>query len=63
MDTKKIYLPPRIKTLEIKAEDILNLTSVNDEVGDGNQLSKEINFDDFDDFDGGEESSEESVWE
>ena len=62
---KKTYLSPRIKTLKIKAETILNLTSVNDEVGDQIQLGKKIDLDDFDDFDeaDGEEPADESVWE
>ena len=57
---KKKYLPPRIKTLRINTEDILDFTSVNNEVGNGVQLGKEMNFDDFD---SGEDSSGESIWE
>ena len=59
---KKKYLLPRIKTLKFKTEDILNFTSVNNEVGNGVQLGKEVELDDFDGIDGGEDSYDESVW-
>ena len=42
---KKTYLKPRMKTLDVMTENILNMTSVNDEIGDGNQLGRETDFD------------------
>ena len=64
-DMKKTYLSPRIKTLKIQSEGILDFNSVKNEVGDGNQLGKEFNSDDFNDFDhsDGEGPYEENVWE
>lgn len=56
---KKKYLSPRIKTLKIKTEDILNFASVNNEVGNGVQLGKEV---ELDDFDGEENPYDESIW-
>ena len=32
---KKTYLKPRIKTLDVLSENVLNMTSVNDQIGDG----------------------------
>ena len=57
---KKKYLRPHTKMLKVKAEGIMNLTSVNDEVGDQVQLSKEVNFDEFEDE---EDLSSGSVWD
>lgn len=56
---KKKYLSPRIKTLKIKTEDILNFASVNNEVGNGVQLGKEV---ELDDFDGEKNPYDESMW-
>lgn len=41
---KKTYLKPCVKTLDVMSEAVLNLTSVNDQIGDGNQLGKETEF-------------------
>lgn len=62
---KKTYLSPRIKTLKIQSGNVLDFDSVYDEVGDGNQLGKEFDTDNFDDFDNsdGEEPFEESIWQ
>lgn len=62
---KKTYLSPRIKTLKIQSGNVLDFDSVHDEVGDGNQLGKEFDTDNFDDFDNsdGEEPFEESIWQ
>lgn len=58
-DMGKTYLSPRIKTLKIQLEILLGFTSVNSEVGDGNQLGKEV---ELDGFDGEEGSYDESLW-
>ena len=57
---KKKYLRPDTKMFKVKAEGIMNLASVNDEVGDQVQLSKEVNFDEFEDE---EDLSSGSVWD
>ena len=62
MAMRKIYLAPRIKTLKITSENVMNMTSVNDSVGDGNQLGKKMEFDDFD-TDDDDYTPYEGVWE
>lgn len=52
-------MSPHIKTLKIQLEILLGFTSVNSEVGDGNQLGKEV---ELDGFDGEEGSYDESLW-
>ncbi len=47
---KKTYLKPRIKTLDVLSENVLNMTSVNDQIGDGNQLGKETDYSDQNDW-------------
>lgn len=47
---KKTYLKPRIKTLDVLSENVLNMTSVNDQTGDGNQLGKETDYSDQNDL-------------
>ena len=47
---KKTYLKPRIKTLDVLSENVLNMTSVNDQTGDGHQLGKETDYSDQNDW-------------